>query len=227
VSPRPSAGGSAQPRRPSPPRIHEPLTGLAAAEARFADEDAVSGVDLQPGVLPEGGAALDWEQGRATGVIMAGLAFQRCHLTDLEFAGCDLSTTRFERGSWTRVALTDCRASALDLSGGTLHDLAVVGGRAPHLNLRFAVTERIWFSGVDLRDLDAYGADLRGAGFDDCDLTGAQLTAARCDGAVFSGCRLTGLRGVEALKGATVTGTDLWSVADLLAGALGITVTRD
>ena len=103
----------------------------------------------------------------------------------------------------------------------------MVGGRAPHLNLRFAVTERLWFSGVDLRDLDAYGADLRGAAFDDCDLTGAQLATARCDGAVFRGCRLTGLKGVAALKGATVTGTDLWSVADLLAGALGITVTRD
>jgi uncharacterized protein YjbI with pentapeptide repeats len=227
MSPGPSAGGLAERRRPNPPRIREPLTGLAAAYAKFADEDAVSGVDLRPGVLTEGGAALDWEQGRATGVTMAGLAFQRCHLTDLEFAGCDLSTTRFERSSWTRVALTDCRASALDLSGATLHDLAVVGGRAPHLNLRFAVTERIWFSGVDLRDLDAYGADLRAAGFDDCDLTGAQLATARCDGAVFRRCRLTGLRGVAALKGATVTGTDLWSVADLLAGALGITVTRD
>lgn len=225
MSPRASAGPAEQ--RPSPPRIHETLTGLAAADARFDDEEAVSGVDLQPGLLTGGGTSLEWEQGRATGVTMAGLAFERCHLTDLEFSGCDLSTTRFERSSWTRVALTDCRASALDVSGATLHDVAMVGGRAPHLNLRFAVTERLWFSGVDLRDLDAYGADLRGAVFDDCDLTGAQLATARCDGAVFRGCRLTRLRGVAALKGATVTGTDLWSVADLLAGALGITVIRD
>jgi uncharacterized protein YjbI with pentapeptide repeats len=227
MSPRAAFAGPAGQRRPSPPRIHEPLTGLAAADARFPDEDAVTGVDLQPGVLAEGGTALDWEQGRATGVTMAGLAFRRCHLADLEFAGCDLSTTRFERSSFTRVALTDCRASALDLSGATLHDLVVAGGRAQHLNLRMAVTERLWFSGVDLHDLDAYGADLRGAGFDDCDLTGAQFATARCEGAVFRGCRLSGLRGVAALKGATVTGTDLWSVADLLAGALGITVTRD
>jgi uncharacterized protein YjbI with pentapeptide repeats len=222
-----TAAGPAEQGRPSPPRIHEPLTGLAAADARFADEDAVSGVELQPGVLTEGGTAIEWQQGRATGVTLAGLAFQRCHLTDLAFAGCDLSTASFERSSWTRVALTDCRASALDLSGATLHDVAVVRGRAPHLNLRFAVTERLWFSHVALEDLDAYNADLRGARFDECDLTGAQLTSARCDGAVFSGCRLTGLRGVEALKGATVSGTDLWSVADLLAGALGITVTRE
>ena len=226
MSPRPRAG-ALEPRRPSAPRLHETLTPQAAAEATFADEEAVHGVDLQPGALAAGGASIEWEQGRATGVTMAGLAFDRCHLTDLEFASCDLSTTRFERTSWTRVGLTDCRASALDLSGATLHDLSVIGGRAPHLNLRFAVTERVWFSGVDLRELDAYGADLRGARFDDCDLTDAQLSQARCDGAVFQGCRLTGLRGVAALKGATVSGTDLWSVADLLAGALGITVIRD
>ena len=226
MSPRNSAR-PADLRPPSAPRIHERLTVLAAANATFPDEEAVHGVDLQPGTLIDGARSVQWEQGRATGVSMGGLAFDRCHLTDLEFSGCDLSTTRFERSTWTRLALTDCRASALDLSGTTLHDVAVVGGRAPHLNLRFAVTERVWFSGVDLQDLDAYGADLRGARFDDCDLTGAQLTTARCDGAVFRGCRLTGLRGVAALKGATVTGTDLWSVADLLAGALGITVTRD
>ena len=147
MSPRTSAG-SADSRRPSAPRIHETLSRLAAADANFADEDVVRGLDLQPGDLAQGGTSLDWEHGRATGVTMAGLTFVRCHLTDLEFAGCDLSTTRFERGSWTRVALTDCRASALDLSGATLSDLAVSGGRAPHLNLRFAVTERLWFSGV-------------------------------------------------------------------------------
>jgi uncharacterized protein YjbI with pentapeptide repeats len=226
MSPGTSAGSAGQ-RRPSAPRIQHTLHALAAADARFADEEAVSGIELGPGTLIEGGTSLEWEQGRATGVAMAGLTFERCHLTDLEFMGCDLSTTRFERSTWTRVALADCRASALDLSGATLLDVSMAGGRAPHLNLRFAVTERLFFSGVDLRDLDAYGADLRGARFDDCDLTGAQLASARCDGAVFRGCRLTGLRGVAALKGATVTGTDLWSVADLLAGALGITVTRD
>jgi uncharacterized protein YjbI with pentapeptide repeats len=221
------AAGSGGVRGPSAPRIPDALTGMAAGDAGFADEESVHGIDLQAGVLAEGGRSLDWEQGRATGVAMAGLSFERCHLTDLEFAGCDLSTTRFERTSWTRVALADCRASALDLSGATLHDVSMTGGRAPHLNLRFAVTDRLWFNGVDLRDLDAYGADLRGARFDDCELTGAQVASARCEGAVFRGCRLTGLRGVAALKGATVTGTDLWSVADLLAGALGITVTRD
>jgi uncharacterized protein YjbI with pentapeptide repeats len=226
MSPR-ASGGATEPRRPSRPRIHEPLTGVSAADARFRDEEAVRGIDLQPGVLTDGSASIEWEKGRVTGVTMAGLAFDRCHLTDLEFSGCDLSTTRFERASWSRVALTDCRASALDLSGATLHDLAMTGGRAPHLNLRFAVTERVWFTGVDLREFDAYGADLRGARFDDCDLTEAQLTTARCDGAVFQGCRLTGLKGVSALKGATVSGTDLWSVADLLAGALGITVIRE
>jgi uncharacterized protein YjbI with pentapeptide repeats len=219
--------GPAAHRGPTAPRLHDPLTSLSAADVTLPDEETLRGLDLQPGTLSRGGTLLDWEQGCVTGVVMASLAFDRCHLTDLVLSGCDLSTATFERSTWTRLALTDCRAIALDLSGNTLLDVTVSGGRAPHLNLRFAVTDRIRFNGVDLRELDAYGADLRGARFDDCDLTEAQLTSARCAGAVFRGCRLTGLRGVAALKGATVTGTDLWSVADLLAGALGIAVTRE
>jgi uncharacterized protein YjbI with pentapeptide repeats len=227
MSPRPRGTKVPARRPPSPPRISEPLIERVPADLTWASEEAMTGIDLLPGALADGVALLEWEQGRATGVAMPGLVFDRCHLTDLELSGCDLSAARFDRSTWTRMALSDCRASGLDLSGSTLLDVAVSGGRAAHANLRFAVTERISFSGVDLTDLDAYGADLTGATFDDCDLTGAQFTSATCTAAVFRGCRLTGLRGVEGLKGATVSGTDLWAVADLLAGALGITVEHD
>ena len=57
--------------------------------------------------------------------------------------------------------------------------------------------------------------------------TGARFDNATCAGAAFVGCRLDGVQGVAGLRGAKLQATDLWGVAHLLAGALGIDVVEN
>lgn len=150
------------------------------------------------------------------------VVFNRAELVDVDCHGVDLSGTHWTRSRWERVALEDCRASGADLAGATLRDVAVRGGRANELSLRFASCVRLSFTDVDMRGFDAYEADLRGATFTGCDLTGAQFGRARCAGAALHNCTLQGIQGVEALAGASVASTDLMVLSHVFAQALGI-----
>lgn len=213
---------------PTPPRLPEalpapePLDASAWMDEAVLDGQHVRGGGLDPSVptlveLAVRGCRLD-------AVRLTAVSFTRTALTDVACTGVDLSGTHWSRTRWQRVQLDDCRASGADLAGATIRDLAVRGGRADELSLRFAACQRVSFTDVDLRGLDAYEADLTGASFTGCDLTGAQFGHARCTGAVFRNCTLLGLQGVAALAGAGIASADLMALSHLFAQALDIRI---
>lgn len=213
---------------PTPPRLPESWPAAAPLDANSLRDEAV----LDSRHLRGGGVSAD--AAAVTDLVMRGcrldalrltaVAFTRAALTDVVCAGVDLSGTHWNRARWQRVQLDDCRASGADLAGATVRDLAVRGGRADELSLRFATCQRVSFTDVDLRGLDAYEADLIGATFTGCDLTGAQFAHARCTGAVFRDCSMRGIQGVAALAGAGIASTDLMALAHLFAQALDIRI---
>jgi uncharacterized protein YjbI with pentapeptide repeats len=63
--------------------------------------------------------------------------------------------------------------------------------------------------------------------FEGCDLTAADLSGATFALCEIRRCEMQGIRGIEALRGASIPLADLLPITPLLADALGITATDE
>ena len=110
------------------------------------------------------------------------------------------------------------------MAGCIVEDAVITGGVLDFANLRFAQVTRVRFEGCTFVGADLVEAQLHDVSFERCDLSGVEFSHAHCQRVRISGCRLDGVRGVSGLAGATVAPTDLLSLTDQLATALGIHV---
>jgi uncharacterized protein YjbI with pentapeptide repeats len=139
-------------------------------------------------------ADADWANRAARGLALRRVEVRRCRLTGAELA----------ESSFTDVTFEDCR---LDLTG-----------------LRFAKFERVVFRDSRLSECELHEASLEDVLFERCDLTQATLSGARIRRVELRDCRLAGAHGVEALRSARMSWSDVLENAGVFAAALGIEI---
>lgn len=161
---------------------------------------------------------------RFAGVELQGVVLRRAAFTDCALTGSSLANVRAERSRLLRVDLDELRLTGFGWIDGTLRDVAFRRCRMDLAAFRFSALHTVVFADCNLTRADFTGADLRGARFERCDLTAAQFSHAKMDGAHFAECVLEGVGGVASFAGATVTTSDLVSLARMMAGALGIII---
>lgn len=105
-----------------------------------------------------------------------------------------------------------------------VRDTSFVRSRLDDANLRLSHVDRSRFEGCVLVSADLVGAELRDVVLVACDCTGADFTNARCDRVDLRGARLDDIRGVGALRNATIAPEHLVVVAPALAASCGIRV---
>lgn len=154
----------------------------------------------------------------------AGEAFARSRLLDVDLVRCDLSGCDFSESVWNRVTLVDCRGSGVDLSQTNLRDVAFTGCRLDEANLRMARLQRVRFDDSQLAGAEFSGGALDEVSFAGSDLTRADFSSARCATVDLRTARLDEIRGIAALKGATIGFDQLVGLAPALAVALGLTI---
>lgn len=161
---------------------------------------------------------------RITGLTFGPRVFHRLRMTDCVLVGCDLSGVTFVDSSLIRVQLESCRLTGAIVSGVRAQDVAVTDSRADQAVMRMSAWKSSRFTNTDLRQLDAYDADLTAAVFEACELTGADFSAAKLEGARLHGSTLEGVRGGTALRGVQISGHQVLPLALSIFTALDITV---
>ena len=220
-----AAPRNAVPRPPHDPRPGERLTprdlGVDEFAADLALEDAVI-VDVA--LSGESAEFAELASSRVDRGTLADTDWHRCSLVDLVIDGVDLANARFVESLWRRVRLERCRLTGLVLAGCIVEDVTISSGVLDLSNWRFARLTRVRFDGCTLTGADFAEAHLDDVSFEGCDLSGVQFSQAHCRRTRLTGCRLDGLQGVTGLAGARINPTDLLSLTEQLATALGIGV---
>ncbi len=128
------------------------------------------------------------------------VTLDRCVLT-----GCTLIGARFDTVAFNNVIFENCR-----LDYATFHNIKTPGP--------------VGFVGCSLAEATFSGSSLTAAIFDGCKLSGLDID--RCDlyGADLRGNDLTGLTSATALRGATISESQVAALAGLLLSELSITV---
>jgi uncharacterized protein YjbI with pentapeptide repeats len=175
------------------------LAGVRAQHVRLIDVRLRS-VDLRDAVLP-------------------GIEARDCIVTD-----SDLANAACTNAAFTWVELVDSRATGLDLSESELLHVTFRDCKLDLASLRFAKLTDVELHDCALTGGDLTGAELTRVRFERCDLTGIDLSSARLDTVDVRTSTLASVRGVGALRGATVDAAQVVALAPSLAAELGIVV---
>lgn len=123
---------------------------------------------------------------------------------DVRIEGARIGSAELYENSWAAVHFVDCKLTYLNLRGSTLRDVAFTRCTIEELDLGGARLQSVAFLDSSVQILDVQRAELA-----DVDLRGAQLH------------RITGL---DRLAGTTVTPSQLYQLAPLIAADFGLLV---
>ncbi|MFD5175530.1 pentapeptide repeat-containing protein [Nocardia sp. NPDC058379] len=138
---------------------------------------------------------------------------------------CDLANVQADDSSMFETEIAGGRLTGLSWTAGVLRDVLVDSSRADMASFAESRLRTVVFRDCDLRQADFQRTEFRHVRFERCNLTGARFSDARPQQNLrFEECDLTGVYGLTALRGATIQGGDLESLAATLARELGITV---
>ncbi|NKX87408.1 pentapeptide repeat-containing protein [Nocardia coubleae] len=146
-------------------------------------------------------------------------------IAESELQVCDLANVQADDSSMFESVVGNGRITGLSWTAGVLRDVLVESTRADMASFAESRLSKVVFRDCDLRQADFQRTDFRNVRFERCNLAGARFTGARIQQNLrFEDCDLTGIYGVTALRGATIQGGDLETLAATLARELGITV---
>jgi uncharacterized protein YjbI with pentapeptide repeats len=164
---------------------------------------------------------------RLRGVALVDAVLARLDARDCLIADSDLANAACVGAVLTWVDVTGSRATGLDLTQSVLNHVSFRDCKLDLASLRFAKATEVEFRDCTLAGADLTGAQLARVTFERCDLTGADLSSARLEEVDLRTCTLESLRGVGALRGATLDAAQVVGLAPSLAVELGIVVSQD
>ncbi|MFD9907123.1 pentapeptide repeat-containing protein [Streptomyces sp. NPDC059063] len=175
------------------------------------------------------------------GVDGGSTVFVECALTSVTFDGGRYRRARFDdvwthQVRWVGADLaetdwTDCEAGAgllagVELFGARLRRVTFHHCKFDSVNLRAAELRDVAFVDCLLRDVDFGGARFKGVSFPGTTLERVRFDNVTVDRADLSGAASLGIAsGLEALRGATISGLQLVELAPALAEMAGLRVT--
>ena len=127
-------------------------------------------------------------------------------------------------GSWRNVVVAGGRISTLDLQRATLDGVEFVGVRIDYLGASAATLQDVRFSDCGFGSVDLPGATTTRVAFDGCRVDEFDTRDLRATDLDLRGLDALAFTDVRALRGATLTPTQLTLHAPSFAAALGVDV---
>ena len=155
-----------------------------------------------------------------------GLSLPRARITETLLSEVHGTSIDLADSTWRDSHVSGGRLGAVTLIGATWTGIRVRGCHLGFVNLAGAEFEDVRFEGCEIGSLDARTARLRSVTFVDCAVGELNVAGATLSKVDLSGARLRSLVGVESLRGAIVSDTQLADLAPLLARELGLEVRR-
>ncbi len=129
--------------------------------------------------------------------------------------------------TWRESGISGGRLGALMLAGATWTGVRIHGAKLGFVNLAGATLEDVVFEDCEIGGLDLRAARARSVVFVDSAIDELNVAGATLAGFDLTGARMRSLVGVESLRGAIVSPSELQDLAPLLAAELGIEVRAD
>ena len=215
--------------RPEPPReivlpdALAPFTGDSLNV--HGDYDAVhfTGLDFR-GQAADDAAFLGCRLERCglDGVSMRRARVSESLLDELHATSLDMADS-----VWRDSLLTVRRIGALLAIGATWSSVRVRGGRLDLVDLSGAKLTGVAFDGCAIGELDLGTVEARDLTLGGCEIELLDVSGARLVRADLSGAEIGAVKGVDGLRGATITPAQLVELAPQMAAHLGIKVRGD
>jgi uncharacterized protein YjbI with pentapeptide repeats len=219
---------------PRPPRRPTPVRELSLPDLTRFDGDSLQAhgeyvatdfVDLDLGGQDAGDAR--FLECRLTRCGLDGTSLRRARILESLLADLHATTVDLADSTWRDCHVTGGRLGAVDMVGATWTGIRIRDCHLGFLNLAGAELEDVTFERCAIGTLDLRTATLDTVRFVDTSLDELNVSGATLTSVDLSGAWLRSLVGVESLKGAIVSHTQLVDLAPLLAAQLGLEVRRD
>jgi uncharacterized protein YjbI with pentapeptide repeats len=145
-------------------------------------------------------------------------------LADAVLSELDCAGHRFPRLELRRVELRTCRLTGAELGEATLTDTVFRDCQLDLAGFRHATLTRVRFSDCRLEEVELQHATLTDVLFERCSLRATNVSSARCQRIELRDCDLTALVGVDSLRRARMTVSDVLANAPVFAAALEIEI---
>ncbi len=219
--------------RAEPPRaIALPaLTPFADASIEsHGDYEAIEFVDLDFASLDLGrrpAEAVSFLRCRLERCGLDGVRMPRVRISECLLADVHAVSLVVSNSTWRDSLVRGARIGALTAAGATWTGVRVRGGKFDFVDLSGARLTDVVFDGCAIGSLDLGDAQVRAVRFDGATVDELTVTGARLSGVDLSGAILGAVRGVESLRGASVSPDQLIDLAPSFAAHLGIEVRAD
>lgn len=160
-------------------------------------------------------------------VLVSGAILEKSDWTDVRAVQCDVTATNCAESSWRRVHIKDSRCSGTLLHSAKLEDVTFENCKLDMANFRLTKFKNVRFVDCVLDKADFYQAELKAVSFEACTLNETEFSQAKLDKVDFRSSDITGIKGIESMKGAIISTTQLIYLAPLLVMQLGIVVKDD
>lgn len=188
---------------------HESYVG-----ARYSDSD-ISEVELS-------GASFSECEFRA---ITANVSdFRTARFVDTSFIQLNAPLFKAPRSQFRDVTLEGSRLGAAEFYGADWRSVRFVNCRLGYVNLRGAQVQDVQFVGCTIDELDLGGATAKRVAFESTQVDTLDLTGSTLQDVDLRSLHMRQLIGLESLKGATLTSSQITALAESFAAHLGIHV---
>jgi uncharacterized protein YjbI with pentapeptide repeats len=179
----------------------------------------------------------DLARTEATGATFLACRFERCGLDEASlrhsrFSECLVSEPHASSldvadSTWRDTLVTSPRIGALLAVGTSWSGVRVRGGKIDLLDLNGAKLADVVIEGTVIEELDLGTAQARWTRLVGCDIGVLDVTGARLTEVDLSGSTIREVRGIEGLRGATISPSQLLELAPALAAHVGLKVRAD
>jgi uncharacterized protein YjbI with pentapeptide repeats len=174
-----------------------------------------------------------------SGQMLRGVKFAECEFEDLTADDADLRAARFvetrltrvnapilraPNSEWRDVVLENSRIGSAELYDSIWRSTVISSSKLGYLNFRSARLVDVRFVDCNIEDLDLSGANALRVSFEGCTIHQLDVGRSTFEHVDLRGADIRGIRGVEDLRGATISDQQLTEFAPTLAAHLGIRV---
>lgn len=145
-------------------------------------------------------------------------------LVDTRLDRLDLLSIAAPEAGWRNVEVRSSRIGSLELYEASFRRVAFVGCKLGFVNLRGADLTDVSFTDCVIEDLDLMRATASRVALTGCRIARLEVSHAELRDVDLRGAEVADISGIEGLRGVTIGYDQLFDLAPMLAGRLGILV---
>jgi uncharacterized protein YjbI with pentapeptide repeats len=214
--------------KPIKPKLPKGLTVTPNANELLSEDTTIESVCIsKQSLVGIENNALSVKDSKFEQVRVLNAELKNASLLDVHFDKSDFSSVKLASLSAHRTVFSHCRLSGLQIYESNLKDVTFLDCKLDLSNFRFSKLERVEFVDCVLSEADFSNCKFSSVVFTRCDLVKADFSLATIKSLDLRSSNIAGLNGLLKLNGATISNTQLITIAPNLAAEIGLLVKLD